>query len=192
MSLILFVRIAVSLGSYSGTNCFIAGKNATSLCSSFFLKKDLIVHQCLGTMRRSVTGKKSPHHFLYRNGTILCYLEMIATTNTRYRNSSSNDLLYWGLDYPPLTAYHSWAMGRVYVFCRGGCPPHLPSASASSCQRCWSCESLEASSRPPQSSSCVSRCSSAISLCSFLLSTTLSFIVTTRTALQIGRCASVL
>lgn len=29
----------------------------------------------------------------------------------RYVNSSSNDLQYWGLDYPPLTAYHSWAMG---------------------------------------------------------------------------------
>lgn len=28
-----------------------------------------------------------------------------------YSNSSANDLLYWGLDYPPLTAYHSWALG---------------------------------------------------------------------------------
>ncbi|KAI4136278.1 MAG: hypothetical protein LQ341_005726 [Variospora aurantia] len=23
------------------------------------------------------------------------------------------DLQYWGLDYPPLTAYHSWLLGRV-------------------------------------------------------------------------------
>ncbi|XP_059616730.1 dolichyl pyrophosphate Man9GlcNAc2 alpha-1,3-glucosyltransferase [Phlebotomus argentipes] len=30
-----------------------------------------------------------------------------------YRNSTDNDLLYWGLDYPPLTAYHSWACGKV-------------------------------------------------------------------------------
>uniref|UniRef100_A0A2P2I4J2 Alpha-1,3-glucosyltransferase n=1 Tax=Hirondellea gigas TaxID=1518452 RepID=A0A2P2I4J2_9CRUS len=30
-----------------------------------------------------------------------------------YRNSSSNDLLYWGLDYPPLTAYHSYVNGLV-------------------------------------------------------------------------------
>ena len=29
----------------------------------------------------------------------------------RYTNSSVNDLEYWGLDYPPLTAYHSWIMG---------------------------------------------------------------------------------
>src|SRR5436190_24259645 len=27
------------------------------------------------------------------------------------------DLQYWGLDYPPLTAYHSWAAGKMYVIC---------------------------------------------------------------------------
>ena len=30
-----------------------------------------------------------------------------------YFNTSSNDLLYWGLDYPPLTAYHSYLLGRI-------------------------------------------------------------------------------
>ncbi|SPP81671.1 probable dolichyl pyrophosphate Man9GlcNAc2 alpha-1,3-glucosyltransferase [Drosophila guanche] len=30
-----------------------------------------------------------------------------------YTNSSNNDLLYWGLDYPPLTAHHSYLMGRI-------------------------------------------------------------------------------
>lgn len=30
-----------------------------------------------------------------------------------YTNTSSNDLLYWGLDYPPLTAYHSWICGYL-------------------------------------------------------------------------------
>ncbi len=30
-----------------------------------------------------------------------------------YRNTTHNDLLYWGLDYPPLTAYHSWLMGHM-------------------------------------------------------------------------------
>ncbi|XP_017121312.1 probable dolichyl pyrophosphate Man9GlcNAc2 alpha-1,3-glucosyltransferase [Drosophila elegans] len=30
-----------------------------------------------------------------------------------YTNSSSNDLMYWGLDYPPLTAYHSYFLGRI-------------------------------------------------------------------------------
>ena len=30
-----------------------------------------------------------------------------------YRNTTQNDLNYWGLDYPPLTAYAAWALGRV-------------------------------------------------------------------------------
>ncbi|XP_030851898.1 dolichyl pyrophosphate Man9GlcNAc2 alpha-1,3-glucosyltransferase [Strongylocentrotus purpuratus] len=30
-----------------------------------------------------------------------------------YHNTSTNDLQYWGLDYPPLTAYHSWLCGYV-------------------------------------------------------------------------------
>jgi len=30
-----------------------------------------------------------------------------------YRNSTNNDLMYWGLDYPPLTAYHSYLAGSV-------------------------------------------------------------------------------
>lgn len=25
------------------------------------------------------------------------------------------DLPYWGLDYPPLTAYHSWILGKMSV-----------------------------------------------------------------------------
>ncbi|KAK2165289.1 hypothetical protein LSH36_52g03009 [Paralvinella palmiformis] len=28
-----------------------------------------------------------------------------------YHNTTNNDLMYWGLDYPPLTAYHSWLCG---------------------------------------------------------------------------------
>jgi alpha-1,3-glucosyltransferase len=30
-----------------------------------------------------------------------------------YRNTADNDLLYWGLDYPPLSAYLAYAFGRV-------------------------------------------------------------------------------
>ncbi|XP_036321367.1 probable dolichyl pyrophosphate Man9GlcNAc2 alpha-1,3-glucosyltransferase isoform X1 [Rhagoletis pomonella] len=39
------------------------------------------------------------------------------TTNVQprdwYRNTTENDLLYWGLDYPPITAYHSYIIGIV-------------------------------------------------------------------------------
>ena len=30
-----------------------------------------------------------------------------------YQQTSSNDLLYWGLDYPPLTAYISYIFGKI-------------------------------------------------------------------------------
>ena len=30
-----------------------------------------------------------------------------------YTNTTDNDLRYWGLDYPPLTAYHSFALGYI-------------------------------------------------------------------------------
>jgi len=30
-----------------------------------------------------------------------------------YRNTPQNNLSYWGLDYPPLTAYHSYLLGKV-------------------------------------------------------------------------------
>ncbi|XP_076665114.1 putative dolichyl pyrophosphate Man9GlcNAc2 alpha-1,3-glucosyltransferase [Andrena cerasifolii] len=30
-----------------------------------------------------------------------------------YTNTTDNDLQYWGLDYPPLTAYHSFALGYI-------------------------------------------------------------------------------
>ena len=33
-----------------------------------------------------------------------------------YYNTTENDLLYWGLDYPPLTAYHSLLCGYVASF----------------------------------------------------------------------------
>ncbi|KAH7667423.1 Dolichyl-P-Glc:Man(9)GlcNAc(2)-PP-dolichol alpha-1,3-glucosyltransferase protein [Dioscorea alata] len=34
-------------------------------------------------------------------------------TSEWYRNTSSNDLSYWGLDYPPLSAYQSFAHGLI-------------------------------------------------------------------------------
>eukprot|EP01084_Bolivina_argentea_P205725 351394_1 len=42
---------------------------------------------------------------------------MEITTNTPihewYEPTTDNDLQYWGLDYPPLTAYHSWLCGQL-------------------------------------------------------------------------------
>lgn len=33
-----------------------------------------------------------------------------------YRNTTNNDLSYWGLDYPPLSAYMSWLLGKLVAF----------------------------------------------------------------------------
>lgn len=30
-----------------------------------------------------------------------------------YKNTTENNLDYWGLDYPPLTAYHAWVCGQI-------------------------------------------------------------------------------
>lgn len=30
-----------------------------------------------------------------------------------YNHTEDNDLQYWGLDYPPLTAYHSYLMAKM-------------------------------------------------------------------------------
>ena len=34
--------------------------------------------------------------------------------NNWYENSTHNNLTYWGLDYPPLTGYHSYLFGKLY------------------------------------------------------------------------------
>ena len=41
------------------------------------------------------------------------------------------DLQYWGLDYPPLTAYHSWLLGFMYVSPLVG----WPSLTSPQCQQ---------------------------------------------------------
>jgi len=33
-----------------------------------------------------------------------------------YQQTPDNNLLYWGLDYPPLTAYHAWLCGKIAQF----------------------------------------------------------------------------
>jgi alpha-1,3-glucosyltransferase len=41
---------------------------------------------------------------------------MEITTHLPMAQWYTYDLPYWGLDYPPLTAYHSWLLGKMYVF----------------------------------------------------------------------------
>lgn len=43
----------------------------------------------------------------------LIYIYISCTFKCRYFNTTDNDLNYWGLDYPPLTAYHSLLCAHV-------------------------------------------------------------------------------
>ena len=40
---------------------------------------------------------------------------MELTNHLPTRQWYTYDLQYWGLDYPPLTAYHSWLCGKMCV-----------------------------------------------------------------------------
>ena len=40
---------------------------------------------------------------------------MELTNHLPLRQWYTYDLQYWGLDYPPLTAYHSWLCGKMCV-----------------------------------------------------------------------------
>ncbi|KAL1227125.1 3-glucosyltransferase,Dolichyl pyrophosphate Man9GlcNAc2 alpha-1, partial [Trichinella pseudospiralis] len=40
-------------------------------------------------------------------------LLLILPLNEWYIHTNRNDLMYWGLDYPPLTAYHSFLFGKL-------------------------------------------------------------------------------
>lgn len=92
--------------------------------------------RCLATSRRSATGRRSLPPCLSPIGThaprALCRtVETSACAHPvvfswcftdppaaiRYRQTPANDLQYWGLDYPPLTAYHSFIAGKVCVLC---------------------------------------------------------------------------
>lgn len=46
------------------------------------------------------------------------WMEITLSTPLRdwYRNTASNDLKYWGLDYPPLSAYWAYITGFMYIF----------------------------------------------------------------------------
>lgn len=44
------------------------------------------------------------------------WMELAVHTSPRewYVDTPKNDLAWWGLDYPPLSGYWAWAVGKVY------------------------------------------------------------------------------
>jgi hypothetical protein len=57
-----------------------------------------------------------------------------------YVNSTRNDILYWGLDYPPLTAYHSCAIGWMFFVTHVSL---IVTDSAKWNQALWNCSAPE-------------------------------------------------
>ena len=72
----------------------------------------ILVRWCLSLWKYS--GESTPPMFgdfeAQRHWMEICYH---LPPSLWYSNSTHNDLLYWGLDYPPLTAYHSYVCGAV-------------------------------------------------------------------------------
>jgi len=60
---------------------------------------------------------------------------MELTNHLPTRQWYTYDLQYWGLDYPPLTAYHSWLCGKMCVGFFSLHPPPLKSQSRNSVGR---------------------------------------------------------
>ena len=72
----------------------------------------VLIRWCLSLWKYS--GESTPPMFgdfeAQRHWMEICYH---VSPSQWYLNSSDNNLLYWGLDYPPLTAYHSFLCGGV-------------------------------------------------------------------------------
>jgi alpha-1,3-glucosyltransferase len=68
----------------------------------------------LGTALGPYSGyEKPPMYGDYEAQRHWMELTLNLPTTDWYRNTTLNDLNYWGLDYPPLTAYHSYLMGQA-------------------------------------------------------------------------------
>ena len=87
-----WIKWAIGLGSYSGKT------------SAWFLDEHKVDLSSLGRNTPPMFGDyEAQRHW------------MEITIHLPFRQWYTYDLQYWGLDYPPLTAYVSWLCGKVYV-----------------------------------------------------------------------------
>ncbi|XP_065899905.1 dolichyl pyrophosphate Man9GlcNAc2 alpha-1,3-glucosyltransferase-like [Dysidea avara] len=82
------------------------------LCVSAIVAFAVLVRLCVGLSGYSGAGKP-PMYGDYEAQRHWMELTINLPPNQWYYNSSNNNLQYWGLDYPPLTAYHSWLCGII-------------------------------------------------------------------------------
>jgi alpha-1,3-glucosyltransferase len=91
----ILVRWCIGLGSYSGTSVQKKMRHSRSM-------NEPIAPLCLGQGIPPMFGDyEAQRHW------------MELTNHLPTRQWYKYDLQYWGLDYPPLTAYHSWLCGKM-------------------------------------------------------------------------------
>lgn len=113
------------VGSFLARLCVVPpslrSRIALCKCGDAAILKGKACLQCLGTTKRSGASLIPPvmmRPCVTSTSTTHSYRHWMEITihlpiSDWYRNTTDNDLLYWGLDYPPLTAYHSWLCGKV-------------------------------------------------------------------------------
>jgi alpha-1,3-glucosyltransferase len=74
----------------------------------------VLVRFCVGVFGYSGEGTSGgPIHGDYEAQRHWMEITLNLRSNEWYFNTTNNDLQYWGLDYPPLTAYLSWVYGYM-------------------------------------------------------------------------------
>ncbi|KAG5676419.1 hypothetical protein PVAND_006257 [Polypedilum vanderplanki] len=84
-------------------------KYAIIVCAGIFLRTTISLHSYSGQGKKPLFGDfEAQRH----------WQEVTVNLPIKdwYENTTDNDLLYWGLDYPPLTAYHSYLIGQTAKF----------------------------------------------------------------------------
>jgi len=83
-----------------------------STYASLVLCLGIVVRWCISLNSYSGAGKP-PMFGDYEAQRHWMELTLHLPPSQWYVNGTDNDLLYWGLDYPPLTAYHSYILGSI-------------------------------------------------------------------------------
>lgn len=110
VAVLVLIRIAIASLPYSGT------------CSHQFVQLALVFVTLMSYLHLSDTlipkiriGAHTPPKFGdYEAQRHWMEITTSLPLSEWYFNTTNNDLQYWGLDYPPLTAYHSYLLGLLY------------------------------------------------------------------------------
>ncbi|KAF5304561.1 hypothetical protein FQA39_LY09612 [Lamprigera yunnana] len=100
--------------TYVIMNSKVRFKGDTALCGFAVLVAILL--RCITTLHPYSGQGKPPMFGDYEAQRHWMEITVNLPTSEWYHNTTRNDLQYWGLDYPPLTAYHSYLCGLVSSF----------------------------------------------------------------------------